>query len=71
MLYNEVFSTNSDISQKLNASLSTYKNSSVYYRVVGDDFTKNLGSKFITISENNQANVNLTSSNTIISGKIN
>lgn len=72
MLYNEVFFNDSNISQKLNVSLNTYKNSSVFYRVVGDSSTKNLGPKFVAISKKNQANVNVTSSNnTLISGKIN
>lgn len=51
-------------------SLSTYKDSSVYYRA-GDNSSENLEPTFVTISKANQATVNEASSkNYIINGKI-
>lgn len=54
----------------LNVSLSTYKDSSVYYRA-GDKSFKNLEPKFVAISKTNQATVNeALPENNIITGKI-
>lgn len=59
------------VSQGLNMSLSTYKDSNVYYRA-GDNSFENLEPLFVAISKKNQATVNETSSeNNIINGKIN
>jgi len=58
------------VSQGLNISLSTYKDSSVYYRA-GDNSPENLEPTFVALSKTNKATVNETSSeNNIISGKI-
>lgn len=55
--------------QALNMSLSTYKDSSVYYRA-GDTSFKNLNPNFINISIKNQATVSEASQNSyIINGK--
>jgi len=60
----------SQISQKILLSLSTYKDSSVYYRA-GDNSPENLESTFVRISKDNQATVNEASSkNYIINGTI-
>lgn len=57
-------------SREFNVTLSTYKESSVYYRI-GDNSLKNLGPKFIDISKKNQAIVNVASPKSyIINGKI-
>jgi len=59
------------VSQALNISLSTYKDSSVYYRV-GDNSSENLEPIFVAISKLNKATVNeISSGNNIINGKIN
>jgi len=59
------------VSQGLNMSLSTYKNSEVYYRA-GDTSSGNLEPLFVAISKKNKATVNETSSkNNIINGKMN
>lgn len=59
----------SAISQGLNMSLSTYKDSSVYYRA-GDKSYKNLKPKFVAISKKNQATIKEASpENNIINGK--
>ncbi|XP_026811930.1 ATP-binding cassette sub-family A member 3-like isoform X2 [Rhopalosiphum maidis] len=49
------------VSQALNISLSTYKDSSVYYRA-GDNSSENLEPMFVAISKLNKATVNETSS---------
>ncbi|KAL5235297.1 hypothetical protein ACI65C_002707 [Semiaphis heraclei] len=49
------------VSQGLNMSLSTYKDSNVYYRA-GDNSFENLEPLFVAISKKNQATVNETSS---------
>lgn len=60
----------SAMSHGLNLSLSTYEDSSVYYRA-GDKSFKNLEPKFVAISEKNQATVKEAPlENNIISGKI-
>lgn len=60
-----------DESKGLKMSLSTYKDSSVYYRA-GDDSPENLEPIFVTISKTNKATVNeISSENNIIHGKIN
>lgn len=60
-----------ETSQGLNISLSTYKDSSVYYRA-GDKSSENLEPIFVAISKSNKATVNETSSESnIINGKIN
>lgn len=67
---NFVMTTN-EISEGLNISLSTYKDSSVYYRA-GDKSSENLEPIFVAISKLNKAVVNETSSESnIINGKIN
>jgi len=59
------------VSQGLNISLSTYKDSSVYYRA-GDDSPENLEPTFVAISKANKATVNeVSSKNNIINGNIN
>jgi len=59
-----------DVSKGLKMSLSTYKDSSVYYRA-GDKSSENLEPTFVAISKKNKATVNETSSeNNIIDGKI-
>lgn len=61
---------NSEVSQGLNLSLSTYKDSSVYYRV-GDYSSQNLEPYFVDISKKNQATVSEASpKNYIINGKL-
>jgi len=63
--------TTNETSQGLNVSLSTYKDSSVYYRA-GDKSSENLEPIFAAISKSNKATVNETSSESnIINGKIN
>lgn len=55
--------------QALDMSLSTYKDSSVYYRA-GDNSFENLKPNFVSISIKNQATVNEASQNSyIINGK--
>jgi len=57
------------VSHGLNLSLSTYKDSSVYYRA-GDHSPENLEPTFVAISKTNKATVKETSSeNNIINGK--
>lgn len=59
------------VSHELNLSLSTYKDSSVYYRA-GDNSPENLEPTFVAISKTNKATVKETSSeNNIIDGKFN
>lgn len=65
---NELFNSSS-IPQRLNLSLSTYEDSSVYYRA-GDHFFKNLEPNFVVLSKNNKATVKEASQNSnIINGK--
>lgn len=60
----------SGISEKILLSLSTYKDSSVYYRA-GDNSFENLEPIFVNISKENHAIVNEASSeNYIINGKM-
>lgn len=59
------------VSKSLEISLSTYKDSSVYYRA-GDNFPENLKPIFVAISKTNKATVNeISSENNIINGNIN
>lgn len=61
---------NSAIPKKINISLSTYKDSNVYYRA-GDKSFKNLEPTFVALSKKSQASVIETSSkNNTINGKI-
>jgi len=63
--------TTNETSQGLNISLSSYTDSSVYYRA-GDTSSENLEPIFVAISKSNKATVHETSSESnIINGKIN
>jgi len=69
MKFTNTIIISSNVSHGLKISLSTYKDSSAYYRV-GDNSPENLEPTFVAISKKNKATVNeISSENNIINGK--